>query len=100
MDETKKPDTASPEAIHLPEEVRRGVFANQVIISHSPEEFVLDYVFRHSIGGNVIVSRVILTPDHAKRLLKALTENVQIYERNHGPIKEPTAAPPPPVSRH
>ncbi len=100
MDESKKPGNVAAEPIHLPEDTRRGVFANQVIISHSPEEFVLDYVFRHSIGGNVVVSRVILTPDHAKRLLKTLQENIQIYERNHGAIKEPGTAPPPPASRH
>ncbi len=100
MDDSKKHPPAVGEAIHLPEEMRRGVFANQLIIAHSREEFVLDYVFRHSIGGNVVVSRVILTPEHAKRMLKALQENLQNYERSFGVIQDTPAAPPPPASRH
>lgn len=100
-DESKSAPPAHQEQIQLSDDMRKGVFANQVIISHSPEEFVLDYVFRHAIGGNVVVSRVILTPEHSKRLAKALMENIQNYERVHGPIKEPVGAPPqPPGSTH
>ncbi len=74
--------------IELDAEVARGEYANLAIISHSPTEFVLD--FAAALPGMPkprVVSRVILTPEHAKRLLYSLQENIARYEGNNGPIE-------------
>ena len=75
--------------IELPEEIAEGVYSNLAIISHSQSEFVLDFI---RIVPNVpkakVKSRVILTPQHAKRLLKALVDNVNKFEAQHGKIAE------------
>ncbi len=76
--------------IELSEAIADGVYSNLAIITHNPTEFVLDFV---QIIPNVpkakVKSRVILSPQHAKRLLRALTENVGKYESQFGNIKEP-----------
>ena len=76
--------------IDLPEEIAEGVYSNLAIITHSSSEFVVDFV---RIVPNApkakVKSRVILTPEHAKRLLGALADNVQKYERQFGPINQP-----------
>ena len=80
--------------IELKEDVAQGTYSNLVIITHSSSEFVLDFVrVMPGIPKAEVKSRVILTPEHAKRLMLALTDNVEKYEKTHGPIKniEPTA---------
>ncbi len=81
--------------IEIAPEMARGVYSNFAIISHSRAEFVLDLAA--SLPGAPkaqVVSRVILAPEHAKRLLMALQENVMRYEKEHGPIAlESTAKP-------
>ena len=75
--------------IELPEEVAEGVYSNLAIISHSHTEFVLDFVrLMPNVPKAKVKSRVILTPHHAKRLLKALVDNVNKYEAQFGPISE------------
>ncbi|MFI3280620.1 MAG: DUF3467 domain-containing protein [Rikenellaceae bacterium] len=74
--------------IELDEQIAQGQYSNLAIISHSPTEFVVD--FAAALPGMPkakVLSRVILTPEHAKRLLYSLQENVARYETNHGPIK-------------
>lgn len=75
--------------IEISEEMAEGTYANLAIISHSHAEFILDFV---SVMPNTpkskVKSRIIFTPTHAKRLLRALTENIQRYEAAHGTIKE------------
>ncbi len=66
-------------------EVQRGAFANQTLIANTPEEFVLDFIFASAPTAS-ITSRVILTPAHAKRLVAALHNNIQEYERTFGKI--------------
>jgi len=74
--------------IELKEEVAQGTYSNLAIITHSSSEFVLDFVrVMPGIPKAEVKSRVILTPEHAKRLLNALTDNIQKYEKAHGPIK-------------
>ena len=74
--------------IELKEEVAQGTYSNLAIITHSTSEFVLDFVrVMPGIPKAEVKSRVILTPEHAKRLLKALEDNVEKYEKTHGPIK-------------
>ena len=82
--------------IELKEDVAQGTYSNLVIITHSTSEFVLDFVrVMPGIPKAEVKSRVILTPEHAKRLLLALKDNVEKYEKTNGPIKniEPTSGP-------
>jgi len=75
--------------IELNEEVASGVYSNLCVITHSSTEFVLDYIrVMPGMPKAQVKSRIILTPQHAKRLLRALGENVTRFEKQHGPIKE------------
>jgi len=75
--------------IELGEDVADGVYSNLAIITHSPTEFVVDFVrLMPGVPKAKVKSRIILTPQHAKRLLKALKENIGKYEAVHGPIKD------------
>ncbi len=76
--------------IELKEEVAQGTYANLAIITHSTSEFVLDFVrVMPGLPKAEVKSRIILTPEHAKRLLLALKDNVKKFESVHGQIKEP-----------
>lgn len=75
--------------IELSAEVAEGIYSNLAIISHSHAEFILDFVkIMPGVPKGNVKSRIILTPQHAKRLLRALQDNIQKYESIHGPIKE------------
>jgi hypothetical protein len=89
MDEKSK-DKKNQINIELKEEVAQGTYANLAVITHSTSEFVLDFVrVMPGIPKAQVQSRVILTPEHAKRLLYALKDNVEKFEAAHGKIKEP-----------
>jgi len=82
--------------IELKEDIAQGTYSNLAIITHSSSEFVLDFVrVVPGVPKAEVKSRVILTPEHAKRLLKALEDNVEKYEKVHGPVKniEPHSGP-------
>lgn len=84
-DKTKKPQQLN---IELSEEVAQGIYSNLAVITHSSSEFVLDFVrIMPGIPKANVKSRVILTPEHAKRLLMALEDNIKKFESIHGPIK-------------
>lgn len=75
--------------IEISEEVAEGQYANLAIITHSHAEFVLDFVnVMPGTPKSKVKSRVILTPQHAKRLMKALAENIQKFEAANGTIKD------------
>lgn len=75
--------------IELDDKTADGVYSNLAIINHSASEFVLDFVsIMPGTPKARVKSRVILTPQHAKRLLKALADNIQRFENTHGEIKE------------
>ncbi len=75
--------------IELSEEVAEGTYSNLAIINHSPSEFVVDFIqMMPGIKKAKVKSRVILTPQHAKRLMKALTDNVMKFENQHGDIQD------------
>lgn len=75
--------------IELPEEVAEGTYSNLAIISHSNSEFVIDFVrLLPNVPKAKVKSRIILTPQHAKRLLRALNENVKKFEAQHGTVLE------------
>ena len=75
--------------IEISEEVAEGSYANLAIITHSHAEFVIDFVnVMPGTPKSKVKSRIILTPQHAKRLMKALTENIGKYESANGTIKD------------
>ncbi len=75
--------------IDLPEEVAEGTYSNLAVIAHSNSEFVIDFLrLVPNVPKAKVKSRIILTPQHAKRLLKALADNVNKFEKQFGPIKE------------
>ena len=85
MEERKKTQELK---IELKEDVAQGIYSNLAIVTHSNSEFVVDFV-RIVPGMNKanVKSRIILTPDHAKRLISTLQDNVEKYEKTHGEIK-------------
>lgn len=75
--------------IEIDEKVADGTYANLAIINHSISEFVVDFInVMPGSPKSKVKSRIILTPQHAKRLAKALGENVNRFEANHGEIKD------------
>lgn len=82
--------------IELSEEMAEGIYTNLAIITHSNAEFVIDYV--NVMPGTTkakVKSRIVMTPQHAKRLLKALADNIKKFEQINGIIKdaEPVSIP-------
>ncbi len=75
--------------IELDESVAQGIYSNLAIINHSVSEFVVDFVtIMPGTPKSKVKSRIILTPQHAKRFLKALNDNIKRYENSHGEIKD------------
>ena len=75
--------------IELSEEVAEGTYANLAMIAHSNSEFVIDFIrMMPGTPKAKVKSRIIVTPQHAKRLMKALAENVSRFEKAHGEIKD------------
>ncbi|MFZ9046216.1 MAG: DUF3467 domain-containing protein [Cyclobacteriaceae bacterium] len=80
--------------IELSEEVAEGVYANLAMIAHSSSEFVVDFIrLMPGVPKAKVKSRIVITPEHAKRLLHALEENIQKYEDSFGSIKQAEEAP-------
>jgi hypothetical protein len=80
--------------IELPQDVAQGEYANFAIITHSSSDFVVDFArVLPGVPKAQVRSRVILAPEHAKRLLGALQENIVRYEREFGAIKIPNQEP-------
>ncbi|HET8860691.1 DUF3467 domain-containing protein [Marivirga sp.] len=80
--------------IELPEDVAEGVYANLAMVAHSNSEFVIDFIrLMPGVPKAKVKSRVVVTPEHAKRLLNALKDNINKYESNFGPIKQSEEAP-------
>ena len=84
-----------PVKVTIDEGTAEGHYANFANILHNPTEFVFD--FGRAVPGRAdvkIVSRILTTPFHAKQLLRALQQNVELYERQYGPIRSDFQAPP------
>ena len=78
----------------LKPEIASGVYSNLALISHSHSDFVLDFArILPGMPKPEVCSRVILAPEHAKRLLAALQENIMRYEREYGQIRIPNQEP-------
>jgi len=74
--------------IELDENIAQGSYSNLVVVNHSPTEFVLDFInIMPGTPKAKVKSRIVITPEHAKRLMKALADNVQKFEQQHGVIK-------------
>tara|TARA_B100000945_G_C20404499_1_gene609252 strand:+ start:582 stop:893 length:312 start_codon:yes stop_codon:yes gene_type:complete len=75
--------------IELKEDLSSGVYSNLVVINHSPSEFVFDFIsVMPGLPKAKVNSRVILSPQHAKRLLRVLSDNIQNFESKNGKIKD------------
>src|SRR5688572_28388055 len=80
--------------IELWEEVAEGQYANLAMIAHSSSEFVIDFIrLMPGLPKAKVESRVVITPEHAKRLLAALADNIKKYESSFGDIKQANEAP-------
>ena len=79
--------------IELSEEIAEGLYVNLAMIAHSSSEFVVDFIrMMPGVPKAKVKSRVVLTPEHAKRLLVALSDNIKKYENQHGSINLPDEA--------
>ncbi|WP_282039789.1 DUF3467 domain-containing protein [Saccharicrinis aurantiacus] len=86
MEDQKKQNQLN---IELNDEVAQGTYANLAVITHSTSEFVLDFIrVMPGMPKAQVKSRVVVTPEHAKRLMRALQDNISKFESMHGPIKD------------
>ncbi len=67
------------------DEMARGRYSNNMAVSHSPEEFIIEWLL-NSPSGTHLVSRVIVSPGHMKRIIDALSDNMRKYESKYGPV--------------
>src|SRR5690606_32336634 len=85
--------------IELSEETAEGIYTNLAMIAHSSSEFVIDFIrLMPGVPKAKVKSREVITPEHAKRLLNALKENIEKYEETFGPIKKTDEAPKFPIN--
>jgi hypothetical protein len=85
------PDQQPPSQlnIEISEEMAEGTYANLAIITHSHAEFVIDFVnVMPGTPKSRVKSRIIFTPMHAKRFMKAMEDNIQRYEAINGKIQD------------
>lgn len=88
MSKNKEQEEEQKIDVELTEEMAEGVYSNLAMISHSNTEFVIDFLrLMPGVPKAKVKSRIILTPEHAHRLLMALQENIGKYEDNFGPIR-------------
>jgi len=88
-------DNNPPLQVDIDENVARGIYTNLALLTHSETEFILDFLFlQPQTPKTKVLTRLVTSPAHAKRLLAALKDNVAKYEARFGPIAagEPTAA--------
>lgn len=75
--------------IELTEDIADGIYSNLAIITHSSAEFVIDFIrVMPGVPKAKVKSRILMTPQHAKRLLKAIADNISKFEALHGDIKD------------
>ena len=83
-----KPDPKQPQQIQIntADEISRGRYSNLMLVAHSPEEFIIDWLL-NAPNGTHLVSRIILSPGNVKRTIEALTINLKQYEDKFGTVK-------------
>lgn len=84
MDDPKK--KSKQIQIKANEEMSQGRYSNSMFIAHGPEEFIIDWLLNSPTGAH-LVSRIIVTPGHVKRIISALSDNLKRYEEKFGEIK-------------
>ena len=85
--------------IELSEEIAEGIYSNLAMIAHSNSEFVIDFIrLMPGVPKAKVKSRIVITPEHAKRLLSALNDNITKYESTFGPIKKTDETPKFPIN--
>jgi hypothetical protein len=95
----KPPNKKNQLNIEMNEDVAEGIYSNLAIITHSHSEFVIDFIkILPGVPKAKVKSRILLTPQHAKRLMKALNDNVMKFESQHGPIEDIDASNIPPIN--
>ncbi len=76
--------------IELTDEVAQGTYANLAILTHSSSEFVMDFIrVLPGLAKAGVKSRIVMTPEHAKRLMYALQDNISKFEHEFGAIRLP-----------
>jgi len=99
MDQKEKKEQTNQINIELTDDVADGTYSNLAIITHSNQEFVMDFIkVMPGVPKAKVKSRIILTPQHAKRFLRALSENVRKFESIYGDITEAEAINIPPMT--
>jgi uncharacterized protein DUF3467 len=84
MDDPKK--KSKQIQIKANEEMSQGRYSNSMFIAHGPEEFIIDWLLNSPTGAH-LVSRIVVTPGHVKRIISALNDNLKRYEEKFGEIK-------------
>ena len=80
--------------LEIPQEVAGGRYANLAVITHTHDEFIVDFALAYPQQAPVVTARIITSPRHAKALLRSLEENIRRFEASHGPIPEPPRSDP------
>ncbi|KAA6315607.1 hypothetical protein EZS27_033961 [termite gut metagenome] len=84
----EKPKNENQLQIELREDIAQGIYSNLAVITHSSSEFILDFIrVMPGIPKANVQSRIVLAPEHAKRLLRALEDNIRKYEHSFAPIR-------------
>jgi hypothetical protein len=87
MDDPLKPEKMHQIQIITGDEMSRGRYSNSMMVSHSADEFMLDWLL-NSPNGAHLLSRIIVSPAHVKRIINALKENLDNYEKQFGCVRE------------
>lgn len=96
---SKQPELGNQINIELTEEIAEGVYSNLAMIAHSNSEFVIDFIrLMPGVPKAKVKARIVITPEHAKRLLSALKDNIRKYEETFGDIKQNEDAPKFPIN--
>jgi len=97
--QTPPPQQDNQLNIELSEEVAEGIYSNLAMIAHTNSEFVVDFIrMMPGLPKAKVKARIVLTPEHAKRLLQALADNIGKYEETFGEINVPNQLPPFPMN--
>lgn len=87
MDDQSKTSSPPGLQINIGDEMSRGRYSNNMMVTHSADEFILDWLL-NAPNGTHLISRIIVSPPHLKKIINALKENLDKYENQFGSIRE------------